>query len=265
MRKYLEMAKAMVKVDAAYTAWYWAGSASTILRMLVIYAFWHAVYQNRATLGDITLQTMVTYIVLAALLNNFTTGVSSVGKMLAFSVRDGSIAIELMRPYDVLNKYTALDIGYKCSGFVRDALPMMVVAYLFMGIEPPASWEAGSLSLLSAAIGMLIATYLDMILGIAAFWLNNIWGLSMLRNAVYMFFTGALIPVSLFPDWLQTVSRFLPFQSMIYVPVSVYTGQLGGGEAYLAMGLQVFWLAAVVILIRMAWSVAMRRVTIFGG
>lgn len=262
MKKYWEMMKSQIKVDTAYSAWYWASTASIILRMLIIYAFWHAVYENRTTISDMPLDMMITYVVLAMLLNNY---VSGVGNQLASNVRDGSVAIELMRPYNLLDKLVALDLGSKLSGTIREALPMLVIAYIFLGLNGPASWEALPLFLLSAVTGVLIGTQLDLVLGILAFWLLYIWGLRMLRNAILMFFSGALVPISLFPQWLQTVSNFLPFKSMVYVPVSIYTGQLAGSDAYQAIAIQFVWLIAIIVGIRLAWSYAIRKVTIFGG
>lgn len=262
MRKYFEMMKSQIKVDTAYTAWYWAGSASMILRMLIIYAFWQAVFANRTTVSDMTLEAMITYTMLATLLNNFTAGV---GTQLAGQVRDGSVAIELMRPYNLLDKLVALDIGYKITGVIREVLPMLVIAYVFLGVSAPASWEAIPLCLLSAAIGILIGTQLDLIIGIAAFWLDYVWGLRVMRGAILVFFTGALVPITMFPEWLQKLSYFLPFQSMVYVPVSIYTGHLSGLPALEAIAVQLLWLIGIAAGIRVVWLFAIRRVTIFGG
>ncbi|MFC5701380.1 ABC transporter permease [Cohnella faecalis] len=262
MKKYWEMMKSQIKVDTAYNAWYWAGTVSMILRMLIIYAFWHAVYENRTTIGEMPIDTMITYVVLAMALNNYMAGV---GNQLAGNVRDGGVAVELMRPYNLLDKLVALDLGNKVSGTLREALPMMLVAYLFIGINAPNSWADFPLFIVSAALGILIGTQLDLVLGIAAFWLLYIWGLRVLRNAIFLFFSGALLPISMFPEWLQTVSNFLPFQWMVYVPVSIYTGKIAGIEAVYAIGIQIVWLAGIYAAIRLAWSFAIRKVTIFGG
>ncbi|MNE44478.1 hypothetical protein D3C80_1387040 [compost metagenome] len=233
-----------------------------IMQMLIIYAFWQAVYENRTTVGDMTLQAMITYTMLATLLNNFTSGV---GNQLANQVRDGSVAIELMRPYNLLDKLVSLDIGFKISGIIREALPLLLIAYLFLGVSAPSSWEAVVLFILSAILGILIGTQLDLIIGILAFWLDYVWGLRVLRGAILLFFTGALVPITMFPEWLRTLSMYLPFQSMVYVPVTIYTGQLTGMAAFQAMAIQLLWLAGIFVGIRVAWSYAIRRVTIFGG
>ncbi|MNU08494.1 hypothetical protein D3C72_2545680 [compost metagenome] len=52
---------------------------------------------------------------------------------------------------------------------------------------------------------------------------------------------------------------------MVFIPVSIYTGQLTGMAALQAMIIQVLWLAGIYAGIRLLWSYAIRRVTIFGG
>lgn len=105
---------------------------------------------------------------------------------------------------------------------------MLLFAIWFVGIKLPQSLESCGLFIISVVLGILIGTQLDLIIGILAFWTVNIWGLRLLRESVIQFCSGALVPLSLYPQWFQEISMFLPFQSMVYVPVSIYTGSLLG-------------------------------------
>jgi ABC-2 type transport system permease protein len=141
----------------------------------------------------------------------------------------------------------------------------MLIAYFFIGINAPNHWVDFPIFLFSALLGILIGAQLDLVVGIMAFWLTNIWGVRVLRNAVFLFFSGGLLPITMFPQWLQTLSQFLPFQSMVYVPVSIYTGEITGADLIYAILIQLLWLFGVFAAIRVAWSFAIRKVTIFGG
>jgi ABC-2 type transport system permease protein len=263
MRKYWEMTKSAMKLATAYQAWYWAGMAGAIFKLIIVYYFWHAVYENRTEVGAMTLETMITYQVLAMLLGNYST--SGAGSELARLIREGGVAIELLRPYDLLTKTVANEIGFKINTTFQSTIPLVIIGFLFMELQLPASWGAGVLFIVSAMLGVLLATFFDQIIGVLAFWTVNIFGLGMLKNAVFLFFTGALVPISLFPQWLQTLSSYLPFQAMVYLPVSIYTGQLAGEDAYLALGMQMIWILVIFAAVRVFWALAVRKVTIFGG
>jgi ABC-2 type transport system permease protein len=263
VRKYFELLKSQAKVDAAYSAWFWAGTFSTILKLLILYFFWQAVYENRTSLGGLPLDSMLTYMVIAALLGNL--HFFGPGATLAENIRNGEVAVELLRPYDLLNKLVAMNCGGFGMYLLREMLPMMALAVLFLDIHLPATFLGGVLFVLSTGIGLFLAMYIDLVVGVLAFWTVNIFGLRVLKNAVMMFFTGSLVPITLFPGWLQTLSQYLPFQSVVYVPVSIYTGTLSGADAFVAIGVQVLWLAALVVLVRAVWNAAVRKVTVFGG
>ncbi|MGZ4134374.1 MAG: ABC transporter permease [Tumebacillaceae bacterium] len=264
MRKYWEIAKSQIKINAAYSAWFWASMVSSLFRLLIVYFFWHAVYANRTTLSGLSLDTMITYLVVAMMLGTFF--FAGAGTKLAEYIRDGSVAIELMRPYDLLMKLLFLDLGEKISGVVQNVIPLLVIAYVFLGVHLPAAGIGGALLfLLSAALGIVLSTVFSLLFGVLAFWTVNLFWLNLLRNGIQMFFTGSLIPITLFPGWLQTMSNFLPFQSMVYVPSAIYTGTISGNAVWAAIGMQVVWLVVVYVVVRLIWSVALRRVTIFGG
>ncbi|RSK26274.1 hypothetical protein EJF36_05045 [Bacillus sp. HMF5848] len=262
MRKYIKIAKSQMQVASTYSAWYWAGSASTVMQLLIMYFFWHAVYENRTSINSISLSSMLTYVVIAMLLSRF---VSGVGNLLSENISNGNVAIELLRPYDLIFKMIAIDAGEKVTVIIREALPMIIVAVIFLQITMPVSFLSGILFTVSAVLGICIGTLFDFIVGVLAFWTINIWGLRVLKEAMVTFFSGALIPIILFPDWLKALSQYLPFQAMVYTPVSIYTGILTGTDMYVAIAMQIVWVAVLYIAVRLIWLVAMKKITIFGG
>jgi len=263
MVKYWELAKSQMKVDSAYTAWYWADTCSAILRLLITYYFWLAVYDHNDSIKGIDFKTMLTYIVVAMIIEQY---VSGVGDGLARQIKDGSIVLELLKPYHMLNKLIALDIGSKISAFFRATIPIVVIAFLFLDLSFPTNILTYFYFIVSFIIGALIGAQIDLMIGIVAFWTVNVWGVRVLREAIIKFFSGALIPISLFPHWFQNVSQFLPFQAMVYVPTTIFTGQVSSGsQIALSIGIQIFWLISMYALLRILWLFAIRKITIFGG
>ncbi|PLR96054.1 ABC transporter permease [Bacillus sp. T33-2] len=262
MAKYWQIAKASMQMQTAYSAWYWAGTVSAVIRLLIIYYFWQAVYTNRPSIDNIDLPTMLTYIVIAMLLQGF---VGGVGNNLAEEIKNGNVAIELMRPYDMIFKMFSVDAGSKIMYFFQGTIPMVLIAYFFMDLSFPSSWETVLLFIVSAMAGIWIGTFFDFLVGVLAFWTVNVWGVRVLKESLITFFSGALVPITLFPDWLRTITEFLPFQAMVYLPVSIYSGLVTGTDAYIAIGVQVFWLAALYILVKVIWAQAIKQITIFGG
>ena len=262
MKKYGAIMKSQLQIYAQYTSWYWAEMFSKILSVLILFYFWHAVYANVDEVGNMNLYTMLTYVIIANILNDYMRGA---GSELGNLVRDGNIGLELIRPYDIFLKFMVLDFGGKVASFFQGTIPVLVISFLFLGIQGPANITTFLLFLVSAILGILIGSQLDLIVGILAFWFRYIWGLMMLKTALFSFFAGALIPISLFPDWLARISEFLPFKYMVYVPVSIYTGQITGSIIYFYLFMQVVWFVLIYFGIRLMWRRALKNVTINGG
>ncbi len=74
-----------------------------------------------------------------------------------------------------------------------------------------------------------------------------------------------LIPFTFFPDWFQTAVKFLPFQSLSYVPVTIYLGKHSGRGLLAAIALQALWAVVLFVAGRLLWNRAMRNVTLQGG
>lgn len=130
---------------------------------------------------------------------------------------------------------------------------------------PPASPAAAALYVLSFGLGYGIMVLIGLMIGLASFWTIEIYGFAMIYRLVSAFFGGALIPLWFFPPQLSAVADWLPFQSMVFVPIAIYLGQLTGSEAARALGLQLLWILALYLAVRAVWRHAMRRVVVQGG
>lgn len=261
-KKYIALATSQIKVDMAYAAWYWASMFSVTMRLFILYFFWQAVYENKADVSGISLSTMLTYAVLATMLDQFRGGA---GRELSHLIKHGGVAIELLRPYHLLDKLLAQDVGSKISTLFRSTLPLVLIAIIFIGVDAPASFEASVAFVVSVGLAVVLATLIDLLVGVLSFYTVNVWGLTVLQEAVVTIMSGALVPLTLFPDWFQTISLYLPFASLVYVPVAIYTGEITTSGIWPSVLIQLGWVAAFFIFVRLLFAYAVQKVTVFGG
>ena len=262
MRKYWELAKSQIKVDIAYISLHWTSMCSGILKVFLLFYFWKAVYANRSTINEMNFSTMITYVIIALMLESY---VSGVGNNLSRGIKNGEIANELLKPYHYLDKLVSLDIGFKISNLIRISFPMFLISVLVLRVELPGSPVSLFLFLISALFGVLIGTQLDLLIGILAFWTTNTWGIKILRDSIIKFFSGALVPLTLFPQWFQIIGDYLPFKHMIFIPVSIYVGQFNTHESINCLLFQFLWLILLFSIVRIVWMLSIRKITIFGG
>jgi ABC-2 type transport system permease protein len=80
-----------------------------------------------------------------------------------------------------------------------------------------------------------------------------------------MFFGGFLIPVRMFPDWLQAIVYALPFNAFIQTPSDIFVERAEGWAAVSLLAQQLGWAAALLVVAQALTLVATRRVVVQGG
>jgi ABC-2 type transport system permease protein len=77
--------------------------------------------------------------------------------------------------------------------------------------------------------------------------------------------SGAYVAIWFFPGWFGAVSRVLPFQYTLGVPLSFYVGRLGVSALPGQVAVQIAWLIALALATRLMWRRAGERVVSQGG
>lgn len=88
----------------------------------------------------------------------------------------------------------------------------------------------------------------------------------MMAVVVTIFFSGMLLPLTVFPGGFGEFVRTLPWAAMLQVPLDVLLGKnAGAGGAAGALGFQACWALVLLGLGRLVQSAATRKVVVQGG
>lgn len=234
-------------------------AAVTIYLLTVV---WTSAYDGRDEVGGIPLKWMLVYLTIGNLQAWYLR--PEIGQDIVARVREGQIGFDLSRPVSYPSQLVA-----GAAGDLLGMLPMMVVAIPVAAVlgelAAPPTWQAGVGYLVSFLIAWFIAVELAMLIGLVAFWTLEMTGFMMVYNLVGGFATGALVPLWFMPDLMRQFVQLLPFQSIVYIPVSIYIGIPATGNMYTAMALQVFWAVVLIGVIQFVWKRALYRTVIQGG
>lgn len=183
-------------------------------------------------------------------------------------ITSGDLAYELCRPLDLYGHWFARIAANRLSNtFLKSwiALIFCVILPAPYGIQPPVSGEA----LVFFGVALIGALFLSCAL-------SNLMSVSLLRvewgpglNSLFLstitLCSGLLIPLSVFPDWLQPILRALPFAGMMDFPCALYTGIIPVSGAWSLIGRQWLWVIALVWLGKWRLEKGLRRTVIQGG
>jgi len=260
VKAYLRVARISMLGTFAFRTAYAMGAAASCFQLVATVALWSALLAGGGSMGGFSLPEMKAY-----LLIGFVTGWlgNAVGEWtLANRIRDGQVALDLVKPIDTQKLMFAQTLG----GLPMELIMIVTVGGGFVLLAGPMPGPDNvALLLLSLAFVMPIRFCISFLTTQLVFWTQNFHGVAWARNALGLVLSGTLIPLSLMPGWLQATASVLPFASLTSTPALIYLGKVGLSEAFLLIGVQAFWCVALWYLARSAFRVASRQVTVHGG
>lgn len=248
-----------IRTVVAYRTDVLAWLVGVALHLVLMVTLWRAVYDGRPVVDGVPLTVMTTYAAIAAmqaLLNNDDTV-----DWLTERVRDGKVGADMARPVGLLQQQMCGQAAQLVMKLPMIAL-VALVALLAVGVSAPA---AAGPYLLSTLLGWAVNCCLGLLLAASAFWTLETDGTMFLYFVLSGFLSGALVPLWIMPSWLGGLLSWLPWQAVVYTPVSIYIGRLSGPAMWQAIGVQALWAAALAALVVLLWRRAVHRVVVQGG
>jgi ABC-2 type transport system permease protein len=179
-------------------------------------------------------------------------------------IRTGRIAHELLRPVDLYSFWFSRAIAVRVAPTLLRAAPMLVIAALFGWIRWPGIVNVAACSLaLCGAVALGAA--ITVLMNITLFWTLSGRGINTLLGAGAFFLSGLVVPLPMFPDFLQPLLRIQPFRGLGDVPFRLFTGHIPLSGLAAALAHQFLWALALVLLGRWLLARALHRVVIQGG
>lgn len=266
MRLYAVVAAGGFRRHATYRSATAAGVfTNTVFGFIVAYTY-TALWDQRPQLGGYDLSQALTYVWLGqALLMTCAMMGGGFEDELMERIRTGDIAIDLYRPADLQLWWLAGDLGRAAFHLLgRGIVPMALGALAFDLALPgdPLTWLA---FLFSVFLGVVVSFSVRFLVALSAFWLMDGAGVGQIAFLVGLFFSGMLLPLTLFPGLLGEIARALPWSSLLQVPADVFLGRHTGWGLLGAFAFQAGWALALLTLGRLLQSVATRRVVVQGG
>ncbi|UOF89927.1 ABC-2 family transporter protein [Fodinisporobacter ferrooxydans] len=264
---YLEMIRIKFLMMLAYRVNYYSGILVYSINIGAYYFLWNAVYASKigsgATMGGLSAVQMTTYIAISWMARAFY--FNNLDREIATEIRDGTVVVELLRPYHYLVIKIMQAFGEGLFRFLFFMIPGMVLAVFLFPVQLPKHASAWGWFLVSIVLSFILNSMLNMLTGLSSFFIFNNQGLIRAKRILVDLLSGLFLPLSYYPLWAQKIMNDLPFQGISYLPNLLFTGVLHGHAAWLAIGRQMLWIAIFLVILQIVWRKAARSLTVQGG
>jgi ABC-2 type transport system permease protein len=179
-------------------------------------------------------------------------------------IREGRLSAQLLHPLFPIVEDLGFFLGWKP---VVVLLWLPIAAFLSLVFQPvftasPLAIGVFAVSLLGA---YLIRSLNQSSLGMITFWTTRVGPVFQLYIAAELLLSGRLVPMSLMPEWVQTLSNLLPFRSTFGFPIEALVGNLSTEQLLGGLAEQLFWIVVGSILVRIVWHFAVKRYSAVAG
>lgn len=262
MKKYLTLLLAAAREQISHLKTLSARVLLMLIMLTIFRQFWMVV--KAETLDSQTIQPtdLIWYLLLGCLLQYGRP--EGLHHRIEEDVRTGDIAYCLLRPVSYIGAKLCESLG---TFLVR--LPILlffggVWAIYLSGGELPHDFQALPVILILLTLSMIVLSLGTIFVGLSALFLQDSLPLFwMIQKAEYIL-GGLFFPLTLYPQWLQTLAMSTPFGYAGY-GVSHLIYEFSWISAVQTGGMLLLWIIGISGILKLMYVLLMRKVAINGG
>lgn len=187
-------------------------------------------------------------------------------------VSSGAVAYDMLRPLDLYGYWFARTLAFRTATTTLRAVPMVIFAMVLLPAVGLADWAlpvpsfpalVGFLAAIAAAA--LLSTAITVVAHISMLWTLSGEGVDRVLPSFVTILSGMVVPLPLFPDWMQPFLEWQPFRGLCDVPYRIYSGNIPIAEAGTEVLFTLAWTLVLVWFGRWLLACGVRRLVVQGG
>ena len=271
IRPYLSVFRARFLLMLQYRAAALAGFGTQcwwgFIRVMVLVAFFHSSSRHQPlSLAQAITYTWLGQAFLALLPWNCDPDVAEM-------VKTGNVSYERLRPLDTYFYWYCRAVAFMTARTLPRAMLMFFFATIILPLVGMGSWrlrlpdsiDAAALFLVAMVCVVLLASAFIMVVNIVVVETISDRGVNAFAAPMVVAFSGSLVPLPFFPDWMQLILFLQPFAGLVDIPYRIYFGNLSGDRALAGLLQQVAWIGILVLAGHILMTRVMSRLQVQGG
>lgn len=187
---------------------------------------------------------------------------------LTSSIKNGTVAYELVRPYKLYFWWLIKCIAKKYAAVLLRFFPVLALASILpapYNLSLPASPMSFILFLCSLFLGSFIVSAIAVITQTIVFFTFDDKGIVAILNVIMDILSGMVLPLPLMPNILKGISQVLPFRLIGDLSFRVYSGDISLLQGTYDILYQIFWIIVLVLIGSVIIQKATKKLYIQGG
>ncbi|CAN5163659.1 ABC-2 family transporter protein [soil metagenome] len=262
MRKYLRIYLASLQKQLQYRVNLLGWTLVNFIQTIVYVWIWLALIGDKTSINGFSKGDFIIYYLFMGMLwyivgGNFYNAVGD-------GIKNGEINKSLLKPYNVIIEKFLNEQGWKTVSLIIMVPIYTVVIWYFRDLIHVEIGISDWLFLfLSLILGAILFALLDSIIGLTSFWFTDVWSTATLFEVLREIFGGTLAPLTLMPQWVQTIANFLPFKYIFYIPTQILTHK--STNPLFDVLFQFVFVILFLLIYKFVWKIGIKRYESIGG
>lgn len=261
--KYLQVIKITMSNSLVYFWNFLSKNIFFIFIMLIYLMLWKAIYAQKGTdtINGLSLNAMIWYLIFTELI---TLSRPDIHNQVNEDVKTGNIAYLLNKPYNYVAYCFSLYLGEIGMKLLTNSIIGVTIGLVYVGVLK--SFSIGNLPLiiLTLLTGCTINFFIYLSLALTSFWFEDNTAFFWIYSKLIFTLGGMLVPIDLFPGWLQNVSRYMPFAYVTYIPAKLAVS-FSLHDFIMQFPIQILYLAVFVFASIALYRKGARNLNVNGG
>jgi ABC-2 type transport system permease protein len=235
-----------------------------IVPLLMIVFFKTIIQDPTQQIKGFTINNLITYYFLVSFFGYLLS--SHIEDDIERAVKSGQVSHLLIKPVSFFKTEFAHELGYKSfTSIIIFILAFLLFIFLGQSLQFNLSFLLLPLLLIALALSFLINFLVSFLVGLLSFWLEEIVGLSSLKDVIVLIFSGAVLPLEFFPEFINKINNLLPFKYLLYFPVSILQGKIILPSILSGLLIQTIWLFIFYLLYKFFYLKTIKHYSAVGG
>ncbi|OIP70907.1 MAG: multidrug ABC transporter permease [Oscillatoriales cyanobacterium CG2_30_44_21] len=175
----------------------------------------------------------------------------------------GQLSHRLLQPVDPFWHHL---IGHIAERWAR--MPLLVFLIILFFILYPQSFWIPSLSTVLVtsaiiAIGFLLRFLIQYTFALLSFWTERASAVEQIWFLAYIFLSGIIAPLQVFPPLVREITMWTPFPYMVYFPAAILVGK--EVDLWQGLGVMTLWMGIAFMVSRWLWRKGVKQYSGMGA
>lgn len=262
LSKYLHIFKISLSNNLVYVANLITRNFFFVFIVFIMLLLWKNIYGEKGELiAGFSIKQMIWYLIVTELV---TLSRSNVFTEVSEDVKKGNIAYLINKPYNYVFYCFSNSLGDITTRLATNMLVGLTIGLLYVGPLVDFNFIHLPFVIISLILGVFINFFIYINLALTAFWMEENTAFTWIYSKLVFTLGGMLIPLEMFPDWLEKIARNLPFAYVTYGPAKLAVN-FNYNEFYQIITYQLCYLLLFMIISMAVYGRGVRALNVNGG